>query len=224
LIRRAIGHLRAQWMGAVALGLVLAGGTAYAANEWTGANIVNESLTGADVRDDSIRGTDVAEGSLGKVADAGALDGLDSTSFLQGASAEAGLAPATGKSYFNRLHLEQPTGRAPTLIRIPGLIRMVANCSTAQDGSAAAQIEMYPLVDGLGISHQTSSGNPIYGTYSHGDSLAFSAWDGGNYRWSLLAGVGFNAAPGMRLASLELSGSANAHSCDFQGFALAQRN
>jgi hypothetical protein len=43
---------------------VLAGGTAYAANEWTGANIVDGSLTGADVFDNTVSGADITNGSL----------------------------------------------------------------------------------------------------------------------------------------------------------------
>ena len=70
---RVLSRLR-EWSGVLALCLVLAGGTAYAANEWTGANIVNESLTGVDVRGDTIKGADVLESSLGKVRDANTLD------------------------------------------------------------------------------------------------------------------------------------------------------
>ena len=82
--------------GAVVLALATTG-TAYAANEWTGANIVNESLTSADIKnnnlgsadilDGSLRAVDVApdaltgavvkESTLGEVPDADSLDGLD---------------------------------------------------------------------------------------------------------------------------------------------------
>ena len=86
--------------GAVVLALATTG-TAYAANEWTGANIVNESLTSADIKnnnlgsadilDGSLRAVDVApdaltgavvkESTLGQVPDADSLDGLDSADF-----------------------------------------------------------------------------------------------------------------------------------------------
>jgi hypothetical protein len=61
---RLLVYVRSQWIGALALFLVLAGGTAWAANEWTGQNIVNESLTGADIKNGTVKGPDVLESSL----------------------------------------------------------------------------------------------------------------------------------------------------------------
>ncbi len=58
-------HLRRQWTGALSLFLVLTGGVAYAANEWTGDNIVNGSLTTADYKNGDIRSADVKDFSLG---------------------------------------------------------------------------------------------------------------------------------------------------------------
>ena len=52
--------------GAAVLVLVSAGG-AYAANEWTGANIVNGSLTSADIATDSIIGGDITNGTIAAV-------------------------------------------------------------------------------------------------------------------------------------------------------------
>jgi hypothetical protein len=51
-------------MAAIACFGVLAGGTAYAANEWTGANIVDGSLTGQDVFDNTIGASDITNNSL----------------------------------------------------------------------------------------------------------------------------------------------------------------
>jgi len=84
------------------LALFLAlGGSAIAAKPLIdGADVQDESLTGADVQNDSLTGDDIAEASLGQVpsaatadtaataADAGTLDGKDSTDFL-GANAKA---------------------------------------------------------------------------------------------------------------------------------------
>src|SRR4051794_22927723 len=115
---RALGVVR-EWSGVLALFLVLAGGTAYAVNEWTGANIVNESLTGsdvkapatvdgtltgADVKADSLRGADLLESSLGNVPNANNLDNLDSTRFVQGGSAVPGaFGTSKANAYFNRV-------------------------------------------------------------------------------------------------------------------------
>lgn len=54
----------ANVMSTIAVFGVLAGGTAYAANEWTGANIVDGSLTGADVYDNTISGNDITNNSV----------------------------------------------------------------------------------------------------------------------------------------------------------------
>ena len=47
-----------------AVALVLTTGTAYAADEWTGDNIVNGSLTGADIKSNSVPGTDLKNDSI----------------------------------------------------------------------------------------------------------------------------------------------------------------
>ncbi|HYH60852.1 MAG TPA: hypothetical protein VD766_03205 [Solirubrobacterales bacterium] len=62
MIRKLGSHLRDQWMGALALFIVLGGGTAYAANTVFSSDIVNNEVYGADVRDDSLSG-----GGLGHV-------------------------------------------------------------------------------------------------------------------------------------------------------------
>ena len=43
-------------VGGTAVVLLVTAGTAYAANEWTGANIVDGSLTGADLADNTVGG------------------------------------------------------------------------------------------------------------------------------------------------------------------------
>ena len=58
---RLLASVRSQWIGSLALFLVLAGGTAWATNEWTGQNILNESLTGVDIKNDTVQGPDVPE-------------------------------------------------------------------------------------------------------------------------------------------------------------------
>jgi len=89
--------------------VVLGGGAAYAANTVFSSDIVNgevysvdvrnDTLTGgglvaadlradsvasSEVHDDSLTGTDIREATLGKVRNAGKLDGLDSGAFIKG--------------------------------------------------------------------------------------------------------------------------------------------
>jgi uncharacterized protein YjbI with pentapeptide repeats len=54
----------ANVMSTLAVFFALAGGSAYAINEWTGANIVDESLTGADIKNGTLQGADYGFGSV----------------------------------------------------------------------------------------------------------------------------------------------------------------
>jgi hypothetical protein len=98
MIRTVLAHLRTQWMGALALFLVLVGGTAYAADTIGSSDIINgqvktadignNQVRSADVRDDALTnggltGADIVEGSLGPVPNADTLDGKDSKDFAR---------------------------------------------------------------------------------------------------------------------------------------------
>jgi hypothetical protein len=84
-------------MAAVACFVALAGGVAYADNEFTGANIKDGSLTGADVFDNTLSSADVTDGSLTgtdvKDASLTGADVLDNT--LSGADVTNGSLTGT---------------------------------------------------------------------------------------------------------------------------------
>ena len=65
MLSKFFAHLRAQWMGALALFLVLGGGVAYAGATITGSDVVNGSLTTADYKNNDIRGADVLNAGTG---------------------------------------------------------------------------------------------------------------------------------------------------------------
>lgn len=73
MLSKFLAHVRRQWMGALALFLVLTGGTAWAVDEWTGANIQDGTLTSADYRNNDIRSVDVRNDTAG----GGGLTGAD---------------------------------------------------------------------------------------------------------------------------------------------------
>ena len=73
MLSKFLAHVRRQWMGALALFLVLTGGTAWAVDEWTGANIQDGTLTSADYRNNDIRSVDVRNATAG----GGGLTGAD---------------------------------------------------------------------------------------------------------------------------------------------------
>jgi hypothetical protein len=57
-------HLRNQWMGALALFLVLTGGVAYAANTVSSSDIIDNQVFSADVRNDTLTGGGLAAADL----------------------------------------------------------------------------------------------------------------------------------------------------------------
>jgi hypothetical protein len=60
---RIAAFIRKNVMGLIAIFIAL-GGTAYANNEWTGANIVDGSLTTFDYKNDDIRSVDLLDGTV----------------------------------------------------------------------------------------------------------------------------------------------------------------
>lgn len=69
MLRKIGSHFRDQWIGTLALFLVLSGGTAYAvtqidANSVRSSHIVNGQVKSADVKDDGLTGVDIDESSL----------------------------------------------------------------------------------------------------------------------------------------------------------------
>ena len=71
MLAKLFGHLRQQWMGALALLLVLTGGVAYAANTVGSSDIIDESILSqdlknsevgsADLKNNAVQGVDVRE-------------------------------------------------------------------------------------------------------------------------------------------------------------------
>lgn len=75
---RAIDHLRRQWMGALALFLVLTGGVAYAANTVFSSDIADNQVFSADVRNDSLNGGGLTAADIrNDSAPGGGLTGAD---------------------------------------------------------------------------------------------------------------------------------------------------
>src|SRR3954453_7741771 len=66
--RRIRSHARHNAVAYLALFVALGGTSAYAANEWTGANVQDETLTGADVR--GTDGTSTTSGTNGSLTGA----------------------------------------------------------------------------------------------------------------------------------------------------------
>jgi hypothetical protein len=81
MLRTVFAHLRAQWMGALALFLVIAGGSAYAANTIGSSDVIDNSLQSVDLKNNQVRSADVQTESLTGVdiADQSGVDTCVST-------------------------------------------------------------------------------------------------------------------------------------------------
>ena len=77
MLARLLAHLRGQWMGALALFLVLTGGTAYAANTVFSADIVNGEVKTPDLATSAVTTGKVANQNLTGV-DIANQSGVDS--------------------------------------------------------------------------------------------------------------------------------------------------
>ena len=64
MARKFLTHLRSQWMGALALFLVIAGGTAYAANTVGSSDIINESIQSQDIKNGQVKGSDIGNNQV----------------------------------------------------------------------------------------------------------------------------------------------------------------
>ena len=126
MLRTLAAHLRAQWMGALALFLVLAGGTAYAANTVFSTDIVNGEVKTPDlasnavgtgkVANNSLTGSDIVESSLGEVPSA-RLGGLG------GKSPVGGTCDPESTAFITCAQTDTVTLAAPTRVLIIGTIR-----------------------------------------------------------------------------------------------------
>jgi hypothetical protein len=209
-----------QWSGVAALVLVLAGGTAYAANEWTGANIVNESLTGVDLRDDTVRGADVVESSLGKVGDADTLDRLDSNRFVRGGAAVPGaFGGSDAKAYFNRVSTPAGGGTS-TFLEIPGLLHLELDC-----GPSSSTVRIVSDRNGLELYADLNSQSFIQREVQNtGDSFGFSTTPSEDIRsFHLQAGTGANTFGLQRMLDATVTFRFGVGTCAAVVSALAQR-
>jgi len=87
MLSRLLADVRRQWMGALALCLVLTSGVAYAANTVTSADIVDGAVLSVDIGNNQVRSADVRDDSL-------AGGGLQSADLAPGSVGRSELQPA----------------------------------------------------------------------------------------------------------------------------------
>ncbi len=98
MLRNVLAHLRAQWMGALALVVVITGGTAYAADTIFSSDIVDGEVKTADLGQSAVRSSKIATGQV-QTVDLG-----------DGAVTEAKLSPAAQLIVPDLLACTSPSG------------------------------------------------------------------------------------------------------------------
>ena len=108
-------HLRAQWAGALALFLVIAGGTAYAANTIGSTDIINGQVKSADIGTGQAQSIDVKDESLSG-ADIKDQSGVDTCVLTQRIGSLCVRAENLARGWFEaRAHCANLDLRVPTL-------------------------------------------------------------------------------------------------------------
>jgi hypothetical protein len=151
MLAKLVISIRRQWIGALALFLVLTSGVAYAANTVFSTDIVDNEVYSADVRDDTLVGGGLGRVDLGDGSVAGAAlldDSIRSADVRDEALTNADLQDVTSKT----VNLKADNGE--TLFTI-GRVRLSAFCSR-NGGTLTAGIE--PGVDDTGPVMVTEDG------------------------------------------------------------------
>lgn len=158
MISTVLAYLRAQWMGALALFLVLAGGTAYAANTIGSSDIINgevrsvdignNQVRSVDVTSDGLTGADILESSLGTVPDADTLDGKDSKDFARLGGVVAGDGSILQGSGFTVSRV----GDGEYQVSFPNGTLSNANCPPVATAIPFSGIVRHPQMSGRGCS------------------------------------------------------------------------
>jgi hypothetical protein len=166
----------------LALFVALGGTSAYAINEWTGANIVNESLTGADVKgrpdtsatagvDGSLTGADISGQAARSVHGTpfvdGSLTGADvQDNTLRGADVATGSIAGTDivNSSVSNLDI------ANDIITSPKILNGSLNASDISEGT------FVNFVADIGVVNARQCDDiPVTGVHGEGDHLLLTA-------------------------------------------------
>jgi len=139
----------------------------------TTGKLAGSAVTGPTVADDSLGGADVNESTLGKVPNADALDGIDSSGFIQ------------GNGRILTIDTSALANQSATLFDVPGFVRVSGLCGTPADPGNAGLLTYNDSVtvlsdnggqnaDQVPVGANTSAGSSFWSMQPTGDSLTLS--------------------------------------------------
>ena len=160
MLRTLAAHLRAQWMGALALFLVLAGGTAYAANTIGSSDIIDESIQSQDLKNGQVHSSDIGNNQVQSVdVKNEALTGADIAANSLGEVPSATLGGLAGESPLGDIC--DPNGAGFITCAQTGTITLAAPTRVLLIGQIRAVPEMFGS-GGFGACHVGTNAGPVF--------------------------------------------------------------
>jgi hypothetical protein len=225
----------------LALFVALGGTGAYAANTVFSTDIVDgevktpdlasgaatqgklaaNSVTTAKVVDDSLGGADILESSLAQVPNAGKLNGMGASAYVQGGSAAACCyGKSTGKAYFNRIPMVAKASFL--LLEIPGILHINGTCGDSTVSFAATRVAAdTPGLELYYHQEEGGAGQTAHAPVPVNSELQF--FTESTKQMTIQAGVGRGTRTGQKLVTITAFESLDSNGeCFFQVSALSQ--
>jgi hypothetical protein len=219
---RVFDHLRRQWMGALALFLVLTGGVAYAAATIGSEDVIDNSLTtndlknnqavkSADVRDDTLAGGGLTTADLAP----GSVTGADVLDDTLGARQLAAVT-TLGSSGLREFDVP-PGGSAGVVLAASGPVRVISQCTQSAAGASRALIQVEGPAGGATISVDStgpSGVNDVIGTNADQTLASFGPTTSAHFATGSYSVVMGNGPDPDLLMSGEVTVGVNMHGVD----------
>ena len=176
----------------------------------TTGKLAGGAVTGPTVADNSLGGTQINESTLGKVPNADALDGIDSSGFIQ------------GSGRILTIDTSAVANDSATLFDVPGFVKVLGLCGdTNNPGQAGILTYSQPVTvlsdnggqnaDNVPIGANTSAGSSFWSMQPTGDSLTLSIQaSGGKVATAFIFSYAFH------------SNFLHADVCKYQGHVIVQ--
>lgn len=160
MLSSLLAHVRQQWMGALALFLVLTSGVAYAANTIVSADIVDGEVRSVDIGNSQVRSVDLAPDSVGQ------------SELIETAFASPDIAPtAAGGAFEIAADAVQTTEISDGTIRGADVTDNSIAALDIADGGVRSE-ELGPIYERMGNQVFPDGGNGQNGDWGTGKSTA----------------------------------------------------
>jgi hypothetical protein len=237
--QKLLSHVRNQWMGALALFLVLTGGTALALTRNTvgspqikknavGSSEIKPNAVGkSEIKADTVTGSEVNEGTLGEVPSA-----ANATNAANAANAtNATNADTVGGNTVREVNYSATPVSGPQTILDLGGLQLSANCAassntnlvatTTKDGSSASVSGIYSAgADDTNGARDINSGEFDNGDFDVGTTLDLDSFIGDGFADGEHGSLAYFAPDGSTVTAFFVLDEFGSDSCHVNGFAI----